>query len=208
MSDSDVKQSPALEAGATPESVGDAAASGAQTAESGPAGDAATDPSQPPGQETAQQQIERLTQQRGEAEDRALRSHAELENFRKRVRREMEDERKYAAMPVLRDLLPVVDDMDRAVAAAESSSDSEGLLSGVKMVRAQLDEVLQEHGCRRVEAQAAPFDPAVHEAIMQQPTSDHPPGTVIQVAKDGYLLHDRVVRPAQVVVSAAVDTDG
>lgn len=141
------------------------------------------------------------------ANERALRAQAELENFRKRSRRELSDIERYAAVPLLRDVLGVVDDIDRAIAAAEKTSDAASLLAGVQMVRDRLRGVLAEHGVRSVEAEGAPFDPAVHEAIMQQPSDEHTPGSVMHVAKPGYLLHERVVRPAQVIVAAKPETD-
>lgn len=140
-----------------------------------------------------------------EANNRALRAQAELENFRKRARREMEEQQRYAIAPLLRELLPVVDDMERAIAAAEKSPEAAGLLEGVKMVEARLRNVLEQHGCRKIAAHGAPFDPAQHEAILQQPSSEHEPGTVLQVTQQGYQLHDRVIRPSQVIVSQAAE---
>ena len=138
-----------------------------------------------------------------DANARAMRSQAELENFRKRMRREMEDTQRYAAMPILRELLPVVDDMQRAIAAAEQSEDKAGLLAGVKMVEARLRAALSQHGCQQIEAEGAEFDPAKHEAILMQPSTEHEPGKVMQVTQQGYQLHDRVIRPAQVIVAQA-----
>lgn len=147
-------------------------------------------------------EIEQLRTSVDEAHNRALRAHAELENYRKRARRELEDERRYANVPLLRDLLPVVDNLQRAIAAAEKSSDSTSLLEGVKMVAQHLEQALAKHNCQRIDALNKPFDPAFHEAISQQPSADHPPHTVLMVVQDGYTVHDRVVRPAQVIVSA------
>ncbi len=138
-----------------------------------------------------------------DAADRLLRAQAELDNYRKRARRELEDERRYAAMPMLRDLLPVLDDMHRAIEAAEKSPQAVGLLDGVKLVAQSLEAALPKHDCKRIEALGQPFDPAFHEAISQQPSADHPPGTVLLVAKEGYVLYDRVVRAAQVIVSTS-----
>ena len=149
---------------------------------------------------------ESLSIELAEANGRALRAQAELENFRKRIRREMEEQQRYAALPVLRDLLTVVDDMERAISAAESSDDTAGLLDGVKMVDTRLKTVLQRHGCERIEAEGAEFDPAKHEAILHQPSDEHQPGSVMQVTQQGYQLHDRVVRPAQVIVAKEADT--
>ncbi|MCA9267363.1 MAG: nucleotide exchange factor GrpE [Planctomycetales bacterium] len=142
-----------------------------------------------------------LAAELAEAQQRALRAQAELENFRKRVRREIEDLEKYAAVGLLRDLLGVVDDLDRAIAAAETSPDGAGLLEGVKLVRTRMADALGQHGVAPIEAHGAPFDPAVHEAILHQPTTEHPAGSVMHVALPGYTLHQRVVRPAQVVVA-------
>lgn len=135
------------------------------------------------------------------ARDRALRAQAELDNYRKRMRKEMEDERRYAQLPLLSDLLPVLDNVQRAIQAAEKSADGGGLLAGFKMVAQQLEGVLARHHCQRIEALHKPFDPHLHAAILQQPTGEFPPNTVVQVAQDGYQLHDRVLRPAQVIVS-------
>jgi molecular chaperone GrpE len=150
----------------------------------------------------ANSEIEELRRQASEAQDRYLRSQADLENTRKRLRREMEDERRYAELGLLADLLPVIDNMNRAINAAEKNADAASLLEGFKMVRQQLDGVLEKHHCRPITADGEPFDPAYHEAILQQPSDKHPENTVIAVGQTGYRLHDRMVRPAQVVVSS------
>lgn len=137
--------------------------------------------------------------QRDEASKRALQAQAELENFRKRMRREVEDERRYAALPLLRDLLGVADNLQRALDAAREGS-SAGLLEGVELVSQQLLGILQQHGLRPIPGVGEPFDPNVHEALAQQP-SEHAAGHVALVHQAGYKLHDRVVRPAQVIVS-------
>lgn len=152
--------------------------------------------------EASEIEIGKLRTDLDDASDRALRAQAELDNYRKRARRELEDERRYAALPVLRDLLPVLDNMQRAIAAAEQAPSSTSLLDGVRLIAQNLDSALARHDCKRIDALGKPFDPAFHEAISQQPAPDVPPGTVVLVAQDGYTLHDRVVRPAQVIVSA------
>ena len=141
----------------------------------------------------------KLQQDLAEANERALRVQAELENYRKRTRREMEEERRYALLPFARDLLSVVDNLERALAAAQG--DGSGLLEGVKMVSAQLQNVLNQHQCVRIETVGRPFDPNVHQAIAQEASSEYPAGTVSREAQSGYKLFDRVVRPAQVFVS-------
>jgi molecular chaperone GrpE len=155
--------------------------------------------------QASEQELEKLRADLDDASDRALRAQAELDNYRKRARRELEDERRYAALPLLRDLMPVLDNMQRAIEAGEKSPQAAGLLDGIKLVAQNLTNVLAKHECKKIEAQGQPFDPAVHEAISQQPSAQHEPGTVMFVAQDGYVLHDRVVRPAQVIVSRSPD---
>ena len=151
-------------------------------------------------------ELEQLRRQVAEAQDRFLRSQAELENTRKRLLREMEDERRYAELSLLADLLPVIDNIHRAVEAAEKNADAASLLSGFKMVGQQLNRVLEKHHLKLIDAEGQPFDPAVHEAILQQPSDEHPHNTVIGIGQTGYKLHDRVVRPAQVIVSKSSPT--
>ena len=160
-------------------------------------------PEQENGVESAESEVEKLRADLQEAGDRVLRAQAELENYRKRARRELEDSLRYATMPLMRDLLPVLDDLGRAIQAAEKAGEPIALTDGVKMVAQKLEEVLARHDCKKVEALGQPFDPTVHEAISQQPTTEYPPQSVMLVAQDGYTLHDRVVRPSQVSVSTA-----
>ena len=134
--------------------------------------------------------------------DRLLRLQAEMQNLRNRQSREIADERRYAPMPLLRDLLPVVDNIDRAVEAAEQQGEAASLLEGFKLVRQLLVGILEQHDCQPINALGEPFDPQVHEAILKQPSDEHPADHVSLVTQQGYQLHDRVVRPSQVIVSA------
>jgi molecular chaperone GrpE len=143
-----------------------------------------------------------LAEQLDAARERELRAHAELDNYRKRVFRQLEEERKYAAMPLVRDVLAVVDNLDRAIQAAEENHDAASLLDGVKMVAEQLATVLAQHNCTPIESKGQVFDPHLHEAIAQLPSQEYQEGTVVEEACVGYQLHDRVVRPSQVFVSA------
>ena len=154
----------------------------------------------PPGAEDAAAQLRAELQA---AKDRELRCHAELDNYRKRAARELEEKLRYANMSLLRDLLPVLDNVERAIQAAEQNADADALLDGFKMVQQQVEEVLKRHDCRRIEALHSPFDPNVHHAVMQQPSDEHPANTVLMVTQNGYQLHERVVRPSQVIVSTA-----
>ncbi|GAB6166287.1 nucleotide exchange factor GrpE [Thermostilla marina] len=156
---------------------------------------------------SAEAELENLRAQLAEANERAMRWQAELENYRKRVTRQAQEERKYAGMDLFRDLLPIVDNLKRAVDSAEQNHDIEALLSGLKMVLKQIEDTFCKHHCVRIEAEGSPFDPNLHEAISRQPSNDHPPNTVVYVTQEGYTLHDRVVRPSQVIVSFQPEAD-
>jgi len=150
-----------------------------------------------------EEEVRRLRADLDDARDRALRFQAEMDNFRKRVAREIEAERRHAAAPLLADLLGVLDNIRRAIAAGQQAAQGDSLLEGVRLVAQQLEDVLRRHHCVPIEALHAPFDPHVHEAVCQQPTDEFPPNTVVQVLREGYQLHDRVIRPSQVVVSTS-----
>ena len=143
-----------------------------------------------------------MEEQISSEKDRALRLQAELQNVLSRSSREVANERKYGSMGLLRDLLPVLDNISRALEAAGDKSDDSGLLEGFRLVRQQLLTVLEQHQCKPQESDGAEFDPEKHEAILQQPSPDHPAGTVLLTTQTGYQLHDRIVRPAQVIVSS------
>lgn len=179
-----------------------------KTAEAASAQPAEDNPSTPisaadDGQSTGQEELQTLRTELEQVTDLAKRSQADLENYRKRVARELEQERRYANLPLLRDLLPVIDNLERAVAAAGNSGEGGGLLQGVEMVLEQFRGVLAKYGCLRIEAVGQAFDPNLHQAISQQPSADHPPGTVVLEAQTGYILYDRVVRHSHVIVSTA-----
>ena len=151
--------------------------------------------------QSPESQVDSLQAELAQSNDRLLRIQAELENYRKRARREMADQMRYAQLPLIRDLLSVLDNLERAIQAAEQTEKSASLLEGVKLVVTQLSAVLKNHDCQPMEAEGTSFDPNMHEAISQQPSEEHSPGTVLHMTQTGYHLHDRVVRPAQVVVS-------
>ena len=104
-------------------------------------------------------------------------------------------------MDLLRDLLPVLDTVLRAIEASETTSDVESLRAGFRMTAQQIEKLLELHGCGTIATDGTLFDPTVHDAILQQPTTDAAPGTIVGTASRGYKLHDRVVRPAQVIVA-------
>ncbi|MEL6107903.1 MAG: nucleotide exchange factor GrpE [Planctomycetota bacterium] len=152
--------------------------------------------------ETRDEEMERLRASAIEADKRVLQAQAEAENFRKRMRRDFEDQLKYASTNLVTDLLQVRDNLVRAIqAAAESGEENAGLREGVAMVAKQLDDVFGKYGVVEIPAEGEEFDPNVHEAISQMPSDQHDSGKIAHVATPGFKLHERVVRPSQVVVS-------
>ena len=169
-------------------------------------GDALNDAEEPV--KEAEDELSALKKELAEAKDKTLRTFAELENFRKRSARTLQDELKYANMSLIRDMLPVIDNLLRAIEAAEKQEQAgelteqgKALLDGVKMVVEQFNTVLGKHNCTPIEAVNQPFDPNFHQAITQMPSADVAPNTVLMETQKGYVLHDRVVRPSQVIVS-------
>ncbi len=147
--------------------------------------------------------VETLKAELDDARLKTLRVQAELENYRKRAQRTLEEERRFASLPLLRDLLGVIDNLQRAVDSAQPTDGAAGLLDGVKLVLQQLTAILQRYHCEEIPAEGTLFDPHFHEAIAQFPSDKHEPGMVMQVTQCGYQLHGRVIRPSQVIVAAA-----
>ena len=134
--------------------------------------------------------------------DKCLRARAELANVQRRVAREKEECLRYAAAGMVRGLLSVLDDLDRVIrSAVEHPENVAAIVDGVKLTREAFLKVLAEHQVTEIPAVGQPFDPAVHEAMMQRTSDDHPDQTVLEELSRGYRLHDRVLRPARVVVS-------
>jgi molecular chaperone GrpE len=145
---------------------------------------------------------EALAAERDELKDRLLRLMAETENYKKRTEREKSEQLKRANESLLKDLLPVLDNLERALEhAIEDAGPGEAMAKGLELTYQELWKVLERHGVERVEALGQPFDPEVHEAMMQQEDPDHEAGTVIGEMQRGYLLAGRLLRPAMVVVS-------
>jgi molecular chaperone GrpE len=129
---------------------------------------------------------------------------ADFENARKRLLRDAETERKYSAEPFARDLLAALDNLDRALAAAKDAGDGGPLAMGVAATVMQILDVLKRYGVTRINCDPGTvFDPNLHQAVMQQPTAEFEPGQVVQVLQQGFMLHDRVLRPTSVIVAAA-----
>ena len=142
--------------------------------------------------------------------DAWLRTAADFDNFRKRSRREIDDARRTAREDLLKAILPVFDNLERAIQSAQRSADVRAVADGLAMVQRQFVEALGREGISRVPTVDHPFDPSVHEAIQQVETADHAPGMVIAEVQPGYTQGDRLVRAAMVVVAKpkAGDTTG
>ncbi|MCR9118996.1 MAG: nucleotide exchange factor GrpE, partial [bacterium] len=130
-----------------------------------------------------------------------LRALAELDNLRKRVARDLEESRKFATLPLVRDLLPAIDDLQRALASSSQADDPGPVAAGVELVLKELMSVLANHHCRTIPTVGEVFDPNVHEALGQQPSEEYEAGSVMMELRSGFEIHGRVVRPAQVFVS-------
>jgi len=150
-----------------------------------------------------QAHIQELEQQQKETYDRFLRATADLDNFRKRSRREVQDARTDARASALREILPVVDNLERALQHAEASREPGGVLEGVKLVLRQFAQALERCEVVPIEAEGLAFDPNVHEAISQLETEEHAPGTIMHVMQRGYRIGQRLLRPSMVVVAKA-----
>jgi len=133
--------------------------------------------------------------------DKILRQAADIENTRKRLERDRTEAIAYANESLIRELLAVVDNLERAIQHAEQDTDNQTLLEGVKMTHKHFLDTLARFGCRPFESQGKDFDPCFHEAILQQESEEYPPNTVIQEFQRGYTLHERLLRPALVAVS-------
>ena len=145
-----------------------------------------------------------LQTERDQYFEQMKRAQAELENFRRRVQREAEQSARYSSLPLIRDLLPALDNLGRTIQAAEQTGKIEDLLQGLQMIVSQFDQVFSAHAAKPITAVGEPFDPNMHEAMQQIPTNEHPPMTVMQELERGYTLHDRVIRPSKVLVACAL----
>ncbi len=151
------------------------------------------------------EEIEQLRREIADLRDRSMRTLADFDNFRKRSERERQEARRFAVAEPLRDLLGVVDNLERALAAGGSADD---LKTGVALTLRQMQEALRRHGIKEVTAAGAPFDPAVHEAVSREERPDVGAPTVVEELQRGYLLHDRLLRPAMVKVAVPAERSG
>ena len=152
-------------------------------------------------------EVEELRRQVEEKQDRLLRALAEADNIKRRAQRDREEYVKYATESLLRDLIQVLDNLDRALEAARKRRDAAGVVEGVELVQREFLRVLERHGVTRYGARGEPFDPTRHEAVARVVTADVAPNTVVSEQLPGYLLHGRVLRPVLVAVAVAPDGD-
>lgn len=149
-----------------------------------------------------------LTTEAQEWKDKCLRARAELANYQKRIEKERIDLIRYANAGLAKSLLPTIDDLERVIGSGQQTPDNAaGLIEGVKLTLENLLKALRELHIERIEAEGKPFDPQVHEAMMEQP-SEYPERIVLQELMKGYRLHDRVLRPAKVIVSKPAEPSG
>ncbi|MDN3955432.1 nucleotide exchange factor GrpE [Sporolactobacillus laevolacticus] len=147
-------------------------------------------------------EIDTLTKKVDDFNNRMLRTQADFDNFRKRTSKEKADARKYRAQDLVTDMLEILDNFQRALAVETVSEDGQALKKGMEMVLSKLENALKKEGVEEIASLHQPFDPNVHQAVMQEDSAEHEAGTVIQVLQAGYSLNGRVIRPAMVKVSS------
>ncbi|MCH9002610.1 MAG: nucleotide exchange factor GrpE [Planctomycetes bacterium] len=150
--------------------------------------------------------VESLREKIAALEDTLLRAKADFVNTQRRNEKSRLDAVQFANAELMRSLLGVLDDFERSLDAAGTAEDIKTIVEGVRLVYQNLEKALRDHGLESIEAIGRPFDPHVHEAVMQQPAADCDPNTVLEEVAKGYRLKDRVIRPAKVVVSKALES--
>jgi molecular chaperone GrpE len=153
-----------------------------------------------------QSELDALRDEVAEAQDKLLRLAAELDNVRKRATRDIENARRYGLERLAQALLPVRDSLEAGLAAGENA-DAEALLEGKQATLRLLDSALEQVGIAELDPEGQPFDPAHHEAMTMQPSATAEPNTVLTVIQKGYAIHDRLLRPARVVVASASEPE-
>jgi len=154
--------------------------------------------------EQLKSELEQVRQESADEHDRLLRLSAEFENYKKRMDRQADEFKKYANESLLKELLTVVDNLERAISSTDQDRGANNeacVIEGVEMTLNEILKVLKRFNVTPVEAKGKPFDPVYHEAMMQEETDEYPENTVINEFQKGYMLHDRLLRPAMVVVS-------
>ena len=163
----------------------------------------APSPGAPEDDEAPSAAVEAVIAERDEMRDRMMRALADAENARKRAARDRDEASRYGGTKLARDLLPVHDNLKRAMDAAEGVEGSEAILEGLQLTLRSLEDTFERHGVTVIApAEGEPFDPAIHEAMFEAPVPGTTKGQIIQLVSEGFLLHDRLLRPAKVGVSS------
>ena len=156
----------------------------------------ATEPREP------ESPLETLRREKDALQDRLLRTAAEFDNYRKRVERDRREQAEALTADALSDLLPIIDDLERAL-RAPSGGDVDAFRKGVELIHRQMTELLRKRGVKTIDAVGADFDPRYHQAVVQESSPDHREGEVMEEFARGYMLGDRLLRPAMVKVAKA-----
>ncbi len=152
--------------------------------------------------------LESLEKEAKESYDRFLRVSAEFENYKKRAAREMNDFRKFANESFVKAMLPIVDNLDRAIESSSNDDHAQNsVVEGVNMTLKEILKVFEQFNVKPFESLGKAFDPALHQAVMQEETVDHPENTILNELQKGYMMHDRLLRPAMVVVSKTTESE-
>jgi molecular chaperone GrpE len=187
--------------GAAEQDVAASAGSASEPAKATEAGSGAAEP-------TIEQKLADAIAESGRMRDQWLRTAADFDNFRKRTRKAEDDALRRGREQMLKELLPVFDNLERGIAHADAAPDVKSLASGLRMVVKQLVDTLEKVGVKRIVAVGQPFDPSRHEAIQHLESAEHPAGVVVAEVQPGYVMGETLVRPTMVVVSKGVATDG
>lgn len=164
------------------------------------------------GDEEALSPLEALEKERDGFKDQLYRAAAEMENTKRRAQRDVEQANKYGALGFMRDLTTPLDNMQRALDTAPQDRDGldetyKNILIGLEMTVQEVTKIMEKHGVKIISPEGEKFDYNLHQAMFEVPTADAEPGTVVAVAQSGYVLHDRLIRPAMVGVAKAPDSD-
>lgn len=152
--------------------------------------------------------VQQAEQAAAQSHERLLRASAEYDNYKKRAQREAEEFRKFANETLIKELLPVIDNLERAVESSGMVKNAnQSIVEGVEMTLREIYKVLERFNLKALESHGKPFDPNFHQAVLQQESDEHPENTVLKEMQKGYILHDRLIRPAMVVVTKAVNKD-
>jgi len=153
------------------------------------------------GAESEQTDLEKAQAERDRMRDQLLRIAADFDNFRKRSRKEVEEVRRRSIEDTLREVLPIVDNLERAADSMAGATDVSAVSNGVRMVLRGFDDIANRLGLKRVDTVGHQFDPTCHDAMQQEETNEHAPGTIVAEVVPGYFLGERLLRPAMVVVA-------